>query len=215
MTADLYQTLGVNKKASRKQIRDAYREKAKAAHPDTGGSPEKFALVKRAHDVLTDDERRSKYDKDGDTSEPKRDDSLQMALNILSMVLDKVLAAIDRKGADPISFDIVGNMKTMLGGDIDNLENTLTQAKRAAAKAERMSGRFKVKKGENFLEAIIKQKIEVVQKNVRGLEEQLVVGKRAMDMLRGYEFKYDATADMGASAFNMQDLMAQAMGARF
>lgn len=217
MTTDLYQTLGVGKKASRKQIREAYRRSAKAAHPDTGGSPEKFALVKRAHDVLTDDERRAKYDANGDTSEPRRDDGLQMALNIISLILDKVMAAIERKGADPVAFNIVSDMRTMLGGDIATLEDHVLQAKRVAAKAERMLGRFRVKKGENFLEGIIRQKVEAAQKNAWNLEEQLAVGRRAMDMLRGYEFRYDAAAGASsATAFNMADLMAQAgIGMRF
>jgi curved DNA-binding protein CbpA len=217
---DLYQILGAGKKASRKQIREAYRAKAKAAHPDTGGSPEKFALIKRAHDVLADDDRRAKYDRTGDDSEPKPDNDLQMAVNILGMILDKVLMAVDKKGAEPVSFNIISDMKIMLGGDIDSLSECVLSAKRAAVKVEKMLGRFKVKKGHNFLEGIIKQKVETAQKNVKNMEEQLAVGKRAMDMLRDYEFKYDAAAGMeaarGASAFNMNDLMMQAMsGMRF
>lgn len=217
MTADLYQMLGVGKKASRKQIREAYRQKAKATHPDTGGSAETFALVKRAHDVLTDDERRAKYDSNGDTSEPKRDDSLRMAINIIGIVLDRVLTKIDRKNADPVAFDIVADMKVMLGGDIDTLSNHVTVAKRNLVKAEKMLGRFRVKKGENFLDDIMRQKVEAARGNVKILEEQLTTGKKAMDMLREFSFACDAGASgaYGAPSFNMNGFMAQAMGSRF
>jgi DnaJ-class molecular chaperone len=33
-------------------VRDAFRECAKTAHPDVGGTPERFERVKWAHDVL-------------------------------------------------------------------------------------------------------------------------------------------------------------------
>jgi curved DNA-binding protein CbpA len=40
---DLYAALGVARDADRADIRRAYRDKARSAHPDAGGSPEEFA----------------------------------------------------------------------------------------------------------------------------------------------------------------------------
>ena len=55
MIADLYHTLGVNRDAPMAAIRRAYRQAAKKAHPDAGGSAEAFALVKQASVILLDD----------------------------------------------------------------------------------------------------------------------------------------------------------------
>lgn len=53
MGSDLYKILDVDKKANKKSIKSAYRKAAKKNHPDIGGKPEKFALIKKAHDILS------------------------------------------------------------------------------------------------------------------------------------------------------------------
>jgi curved DNA-binding protein CbpA len=63
--ADLYNILGVKKNAKSGGIKRAYRKKAGESHPDRGGEAEQFNLVKLAYDVLSDDERRERYDKGG------------------------------------------------------------------------------------------------------------------------------------------------------
>ncbi len=45
-----WQVLGVGEKASRDEIESAYRAKARAAHPDTGGSTAAMALLNAARD---------------------------------------------------------------------------------------------------------------------------------------------------------------------
>jgi len=58
-----YDVLGIERKASAEEVKRAFREKARLHHPDKrGGCAEKFAQVKRAYDVLGDEERRKVYD---------------------------------------------------------------------------------------------------------------------------------------------------------
>ena len=63
-----YEALGVGEDASAAAIRRAYRERAKDTHPDVSDAPDaarRFRRVKRAHDVLTDDRERRRYDRLG------------------------------------------------------------------------------------------------------------------------------------------------------
>jgi DnaJ-class molecular chaperone len=64
--ADPYQTLGVSKTASADDIRSAYRKLAKKLHPDLNPgdkkSEEKFKEVSHAYDLLSDNEKRAKFD---------------------------------------------------------------------------------------------------------------------------------------------------------
>ncbi len=70
MPLDFYQTLGVSRDASEKDISSAYRRLARQYHPDvTGGdkdAEQRFKEVNAAHDVLGDRDKRAAYDKWGD-----------------------------------------------------------------------------------------------------------------------------------------------------
>jgi molecular chaperone DnaJ len=62
---DYYEVLGVGKSSSKDQIKDAYRKLAMQYHPDRNKSPEaeeKFKEISEAYAVLSDDQKRQKYD---------------------------------------------------------------------------------------------------------------------------------------------------------
>lgn len=66
---DYYQTLGVKRGASAEEIRRAYRKLARQYHPDVNKQAEaaqRFAQVNEAYEVLSDAEKRRKYDQLGE-----------------------------------------------------------------------------------------------------------------------------------------------------
>ncbi len=68
--ADYYDTLGVAKGASEKDIRSAFRKLARKHHPDVNdndpASEDKFKEINEAYTVLSDADSRRKYDRYGD-----------------------------------------------------------------------------------------------------------------------------------------------------
>ena len=68
--SDLYEILGVARDASSDEIKRAYRRKARELHPDAGGDEEAFKEVTHAYEVLSDSEKRARYDRFGDDGTP-------------------------------------------------------------------------------------------------------------------------------------------------
>ena len=66
MSKDYYKTLGVEKSASKDDIKKAFYKLAHKYHPDKkGGDEKKFKEVSEAYQVLSDDKKRSQYDTRG------------------------------------------------------------------------------------------------------------------------------------------------------
>lgn len=67
---DYYNTLGVPKNASQEDIKKAYRKLARKFHPDVNPNDEnakrKFQQINEANEVLSDPEKRKKYDQYGE-----------------------------------------------------------------------------------------------------------------------------------------------------
>ncbi|KAG8780259.1 hypothetical protein FRC15_009667 [Serendipita sp. 397] len=59
---DYYKILGVSRNATSIDIKKAYKKESMIHHPDKGGDEEKFKLVVEAHAVLSDPDKRERYD---------------------------------------------------------------------------------------------------------------------------------------------------------
>ena len=62
----LYDTLGLEHGASIDNVKSAYRKLAVLHHPDKGGDAEKFKEISSAYTILSDSDKKQKYDQFGD-----------------------------------------------------------------------------------------------------------------------------------------------------
>jgi len=69
--ADYYDTLGVSRNASDKDLKTAFRKLAAKHHPDAGGDAEKFKEINEAYNTLKDPQKRQMYDQYG-TADPQQ-----------------------------------------------------------------------------------------------------------------------------------------------
>jgi DnaJ-class molecular chaperone len=113
---NLYDSLGVPKDASADAIRAAYRKKAQAHHPDKGGDVSQFQAIQTAYDVLSDDDRRARYDTTGDTEQgPSIEGQARMYVATL-------LNAVMQGQADVRTTDILAVMRNQLAIDRSRVE---------------------------------------------------------------------------------------------
>ena len=69
MTKSLYETLGVNERASAEEIKKAYRKLARKYHPDVNkdeSAIDKFKEINAAYEILSDKKKKDEYDMYGD-----------------------------------------------------------------------------------------------------------------------------------------------------
>ncbi|WP_287130339.1 molecular chaperone DnaJ [Candidatus Cyanaurora vandensis] len=69
MARDYYDLLAVNRNASQEEIKQSYRKQARKYHPDVNkdpGAEELFKEINQAYEVLSDEEKRARYDRYGE-----------------------------------------------------------------------------------------------------------------------------------------------------
>lgn len=186
----LYSALGVEPSASNAEVRRAYRKKAKAAHPDVGGDPEEFHILSTAVAILTDPDRRARYDETGDmqggASKPESID--QRALQIIAAAFEAVL----QSDKDMETSNVVELMVGAISGgrhqgriDIANVTNRIARLRKAL---NRFSGKGRVPAQ---MEQIIERSIEKFTAELRSIEDRLKPLDLALEMLSAVEYRTD------------------------
>ncbi|KGF98897.1 putative heat shock protein DnaJ [Prochlorococcus marinus str. MIT 9302] len=63
MEKNFYEELGLEKNATKNEIKSSYRSLVKQHHPDAGGEKERFLAIQNAWETLNDPVKKEKYDK--------------------------------------------------------------------------------------------------------------------------------------------------------
>lgn len=202
--ADLYADLGIARAATTKEIRAAYRRASKRAHPDAGGSAEKFHRIRTALLVLTDDVRRQRYDQTGEFDENQPvDNALAEKIEAISYVLDQTLGRLINAGRDLKAVDLIAEMKRTVVAMRGDLDKQLNAFEEAIGKYRILIGRFTVstKTDEpNRLDQVITGKISQIEHMIsvhKNRKERLAA---AEEMLGEYRYRQESQPLSGAQA---------------
>ena len=187
---DLYATLNIPRDADRATIRAAYRNRAKSAHPDQGGSREKFGLVKLAHDTLTDEGRRARYDQTGEIEDTPVDNRRAQLLEMLATGLELAMAKLYERAKPPIQQDMVKLTKESLRELRRDMDGKRTEFRKNAERSKELLGRWSAS-GENLMEIITKHRVLTCETNIAALTERIALIDRALETLDGAGFLFD------------------------
>lgn len=190
-----YIILNVRRNATAATIRRAYRKLAKQHHPDAcpgdPDAPERFKEVQQAYDLLSNAERRAKYDATGETSVPEPKD-VQELVAALSHFLAK---AVQQSYGDPKRTDLVAKMKAVMHNEIVQAESSLADAKKQRDEQADIMARFLTADGgENYLAGIVRTGIARIEAGIDGLTKQIALLKTAADYLANCRYRFDGSS---------------------
>jgi DnaJ-class molecular chaperone len=202
--ADLYDTLGVAKDATKAAIKSAYRSKAKAAHPDTGGDPAAFHAIERAYRVLSDDEKRARYDEHGGT-EFQPDNAESEAASVISAIVDRFINDDQAKYKN-----LVDEIRKAIKGDIATGRRSIDEGRKYELKTIDLQKRVKGKNGA-LLISMFEHKLRDCREAIASLERQIAIRERALEMIEDADFAVDT---MSVDRARQQNVFTQAAADR-
>ena len=191
----LYEILGVKTKADKKVIKNAYRDKAREFHPDKGGNKQAFALIAKAYDILSDSDKRNRYDKTG--IESGVDIATQKAYGLLQSIFTDILEKI---GCEEIlSFNVIRQMEKRL----DTAFSKIVAEKKTDIKKrktlEKIIKRIEHKNKHNAFSVIILEEIKKENLGVQRKIEQIETIEIARKMLKDYNYRFDIAVPFQSS----------------
>jgi curved DNA-binding protein CbpA len=188
---DLYEVLGVRRDATPREIHKAYRRKAKASHPDGGGSAEAFSELGTAYSVIADEDRRERYDRTGKIELPQPDNRDGSALEIIAQKLGLIVHA----DHDLTALDIDALIEQAIREDMAERTASIASLERATERARQLKERVRRKaQGSNALAKVLDWHELSARANIKKHEDAMHTLGRALEMLRDYSFADDVSA---------------------
>lgn len=190
-----YKTLNVPKDASQAEIKKAYKEKAKKAHPDVGGDENEFKEISTAYALLADPQKREYYDQYGD--EPQSQDNIYNKANrLVNNLIDQMLEKHTPEAILKQDF-----IKEMKGAITDNKNKLKAEVANQNTMMERLSKMIDifdkrlVHEGKNikvniFL-ANVEEKKGFIMRNLKDLDDQEKVLNKALEILSDFKFAHE------------------------
>lgn len=191
MVPDLYDILGVPSDASLSTIKAAFRRKAKDSHPDTGGDPEAFRLLKLAYDVLSNADARRHYDETGETPEDAAVTAAEEGR--FRALIGDLLVAMIAQGAAPGFTDVLREFEDSLKMQVHAVDQQLVTLSHLSARLEEVLHRLRSPVGEDFLPTLLAERKKDVDSKIRltrALKTRLVRLQQKV-ALYGYDVELD------------------------
>lgn len=176
---NLYEQLNVAEDASKTEIKKAYKQQASKHHPDKkDGNHEKFQAVKLAYDVLSDSERKSRYDETGEVgnSQPQQCPIEQRITQLFTSMINE----------EKFQGNIIEEAIDIVRSAIGDLVSASCKADTALEKLNKRLGRIKCKDGNNMYEVVLNGKINELADRLSKMDAEHKVMDGVLEKLSSY-----------------------------
>ncbi len=186
---NLYSDLGVKKEATKDEIKRAYRKKANETHPDHGGNAEKFGEIQKAYKILSDDEKRKRYDS-GEDPETLNNGPTQKDLALAS-VISLFFSVLEgrEEGRSDIFKIMQRSISESIQIDKQEINNLNWKIKKFQSEIKRISN--KKNAPINLFVQAIENRIADIQRDQATLEEKSEVARLALEIIDDYKYEVE------------------------
>jgi hypothetical protein len=148
--------------------------------------------VRLAHDVLSDDARRSRYDATGEFAESEADNSRANALETISQAMDVVLGDLLKAGTEPTQVDFVASVKLKLQQRLREADARLGEINTCRAKWAAILPRCAARNGgDSVFAGLIVAKLSNLDLMKDRLARDRKTAEVALEIIADQTFRYD------------------------
>lgn len=188
---DLYEILGVKKGVTQKQLKKAYYTKSMVHHPDKGGDPEMFKQLVIAYNILSDPEKKKRYD-DGEPADSIARATMTFDQEVITSLCGMFVQVV--ANGDVKRRDLVNVMKSMLENAIVDLGNNLKAHNSVVEKFETAIKRIKTKAETNPFVAACQAQISTCNVTISKIQHQIDIGNGGIKFLKAFSYEFDPAA---------------------
>ncbi len=204
-----YDTLGVKPDATPAAIRKAFRSLAQKHHPDKGGDHAAMQAIQKAYDLLSDPERRAKFDETG--SEAVEETPLTKAMSALPRLL---IVCID-ESADMDTTPLLTILRGRIKAEISEGQEMIKKDHKKVKQRQKAMKRLRMLHGtENMLASFIQHDITRLEAHEAHVRSVMAVFEAMMGILVDYEYECENPAIVTAATGDLAEMFAQAMQTR-
>lgn len=180
-----YEELGVPEDANDEDIRRAYRQRAKQAHPDAGGNAAEFASLSRAMTLLLDPVQRKKFDDFGHVDENTSNIESMAMEQVVSFISNSIQATLDNNVSIQ-GLDFIKGGKLWCEQRIAELRNYNRRFQRQIELHEKIKKRLHTVRKNDPVSRMLAHQIRELKVRIEGNEKQIEVTTCALKIFGDY-----------------------------
>jgi curved DNA-binding protein CbpA len=181
---NLYDALAVAKDATAEQIKKAYRKLAMKHHPDKGGDDKTFQELSKAYSILSDEDKRKRYDETGQVEE-ERDPFNEILASFISDLQEQM---------DSLNDDIIEKGKKKIKKEIKEINLARIQTDNKIKYLNFFLKRIKKDTESNIFRLVIENKIQQLTTKLEAINKSMDILKRMQDIFNG-DLEYDFNSE--------------------
>lgn len=181
-----YETIGVHETATAEEIKKAYRERSKELHPDANDGDDKgFAKLAKAYKVLSDPEKRKKYDETGIDTENNEAEQVNSIMAGLTLAFLEHAPSVKTES-------LTDFVKKQVKEQFGNAKSAVTKLEKEIDRAENAKNRIVRKElGHNLILSVFENKISEARTNIVRHNEAVLLFDKVLEEIESYSYLVD------------------------